>query len=678
MDNQVFYRSDQNDLAYRKMSVDISSGAPKTLNKEKRSVDVVAVTDSPVTIYDWHHGRIEEVLLMSGAELPGNNQLPLLDSHSRWDTSSVIGSFRDISTDKHKMTGTAYFSSLSEDIFKKVEEGHLTDFSVGYKVLESVWIPEKETQEISGRKFKGPLKVTTRWEPLELSAVPIGADKNAKARADKPVNIKKESNKMDEKFRAFLIEKGLPENATDEEAERFAKNLHVRTEPETDPKPDKEEKPKEEKREMIIDPAIEQARKDEIRAMCKRHNMPDEFRSAMIDKGISAEACGKQILDRLSERTVEVGMSAARILEDASDKFRNAAQDAVLMRLNCKVENPAPGAADLRGLSMIEIARQSLRNQNLDHTGNSMIMMGRAMTTGDFPYLLENVANKVLFDGFSDAPTTWQEWCSTGSVSDFKTYSMPRVSEADNVDEIPEGMPYKYGSFSEHREQYSVSTYGKMDAITRQMLINDDLNGVAVMLRKRGRSIARKLNALAYAVLTANAAMGDGTALFHADHGNLAAGGNVGVPGVATMTALELAMMKQQDLQSLQYLNIIPEYIIMPAALKGAAEIFFKTERYSDHSTVATDSSFASTRTNTWYERVQRIYDPVLDGTSATAWYASGPKSEGVTMFFLNGVQTPYIESKEGWTVDGMEYKARIDAAPKALSWENLYKNPGA
>ena len=47
-------------------------------------------------------------------------------------------------------------------------------------------------------------------------------------------------------------------------------------------------------------------------------------------------------------------------------------------------------------------------------------------------------------------------------------------------------------------------------------------------------------------------------------------------------------------------------------------------------------------------------------------------------VIFLNGQQTPYLESQNGWNIDGIEWKVRIDAAAKAVDWRGLYKNPGA
>jgi len=47
-------------------------------------------------------------------------------------------------------------------------------------------------------------------------------------------------------------------------------------------------------------------------------------------------------------------------------------------------------------------------------------------------------------------------------------------------------------------------------------------------------------------------------------------------------------------------------------------------------------------------------------------------------VFFLNGVQTPYLEQQQSWNADGVEFKVRIDAGAKAMDWRGLYLNYGA
>jgi hypothetical protein len=196
-------------------------------------------------VYDWDRGAISEILLMSGAELPATGQLVMLDAHSRYETSDIIGSVRDIRIEGGALVGRAYFSAApeAEGPWIKTKEGHLTDFSIGYRVDDknAVWIPEGQTALVEGKSYAGPVRVTTKWIPRELSAVPIGADQNAKARSDHAHNLNKEDYTMDKKTREMLERKGLPVTATEEEAWAFMDTLGARTEPDDAGKAKKEQ-----------------------------------------------------------------------------------------------------------------------------------------------------------------------------------------------------------------------------------------------------------------------------------------------------------------------------------------------------------------------------------------------------------------------------------------------------
>jgi hypothetical protein len=125
-------------------------------------------------------------------------------------------------------------------------------------------------------------------------------------------------------------------------------------------------------------------------------------------------------------------------------------------------------------------------------------------------------------------------------------------------------------------------------------------------------------------------------------------------------------------------LNIRPQYLLAPMALMGTAEVFFKSEKYVDSDTIATDSSLAATRANQYAGNVlRRIYESRLDDNDAAMWYLAAAKGKTVTVFFLNGNQTPYMEQQQGWNVDGTEFKVRIDAGAKAMDWRGLYCNDG-
>ena len=74
------------------------------------------------------------------------------------------------------------------------------------------------------------------------------------------------------------------------------------------------------------------------------------------------------------------------------------------------------------------------------------------------------------------------------------------------------------------------------------------------------------------------------------------------------------------------------------------------------------------------------ISEPRLDAASATAWYlaASPNQIDTIEYAYLEGQQGAYVETRNGFDVDGVEIKCRLDFGAKAIDWRGLYRNPGA
>ncbi len=87
---------------------------------------------------------------------------------------------------------------------------------------------------------------------------------------------------------------------------------------------------------------------------------------------------------------------------------------------------------------------------------------------------------------------------------------------------VSESGEFKRGTLGESKESYKVKTYGRVVAITRQTLINDDLDAFTRIPAMYGNSIAQPESDVVWGIITANPAMADGNALFHTTHKNLA------------------------------------------------------------------------------------------------------------------------------------------------------------
>ena len=128
---------------------------PSTFDEKTSSIRAVIATEDPTQVWDWEQMDVlTEVLLLSGMTLPeGREQVPLLDCHMRYSVENQLGSVRDFAPEGDVLLGTVFFDSTekSQQARTKVTEGHLTDLSVGYIILERYYVSDGATAVINGR-----------------------------------------------------------------------------------------------------------------------------------------------------------------------------------------------------------------------------------------------------------------------------------------------------------------------------------------------------------------------------------------------------------------------------------------------------------------------------------------------------------------------------------------------
>lgn len=665
----------------RSINIGQAGQAPSTFDRETRSVSVVAATEDPVEMYDSEMGgTIGEVLPMATCKLPKSRQIPLLDTHNRYSVGDILGSARDLATDKDTLNARVVYSSVpkGEEAMTKTEEGHLSDFSIGYRVHKYARLKAGETRTIGGKEYSGPLLVATSWTPRELSTCPIGADPRSKARSDNNSQIYG-GNTMPKELREKLEKLGLRKDASDEEAHTFLAGLDIRQAGQnTPPVIDDGDSttPLDAAAVRTITEDVQRAERQrsfEIRSMCTDMDCGD-LADDLVNRGLSVDDARKQVMSAIKTRMQNPGTVPAGSIEfglDSKDKFRAAVTDAVLIRgaYQRPTNSPAlaPGHESFLSYKLSELARECLRFVGQSLRGNIMEVVGRALTTSDLPSIMADVANKFLQQGFMSAEETFDLWTGVMPANDFKQTMLIGVSNIDGLLEIKEDGEYKYGYISDKHEHIQLGTYGRIYPLSRQAIINDDMNALTVIPAKRGEAARRLEGDVVYAVITANAAMNeDNTTLFHADHGNI---GTAGLPDSDTMDEMDALFGAQTGIKG-EALNIPIKYVLAPRGIRGATERFFNTVQILDAN--------GQLLNNIWSgNSVQRIYEGRLQTADTKRWYCAGPKGTTIMRAHLSGIDTPYMEERTGWTVDGVEYKVRFDVAAAASDFRALATNPG-
>lgn len=394
----------------------------------------------------------------------------------------------------------------------------------------------------------------------------------------------------------------------------------------------------------------------------------DIQRACEDDHAVTVEAAGTRLLAHLAAGTTPVAGAHVTTVADESDKQRAAATQSLLARAG--LEKPE-GANPYRGYTLSELARSSLARAGFKHEGmDKMQFIGAAFThsTSDFPGLLANVANKSLLRGYTEADETFPLWTRAGSLGDFKPGKRVDLNAFPSLRKVAEGAEYKYATLGERGETVMLATFGELFSITRQAVINDDMDAFTRVPRLMGRAAIRTVGDLVYAVLTGNPSMSDGIALFHANHGNLMTGSAI---STASVDAMGAAMAVQKQGQS--SLNIGLKYLLVPRALRGVANVV----KASEFEVGAANKN--NTVPNSVRDTFEVISDARLDAASATAWYgAADPNAtDTIEVSYLDGNDQPYLEQKAGWNVDGTEFKVRIDAGVSPLDFRTMAKNVG-
>jgi hypothetical protein len=318
------------------------------------------------------------------------------------------------------------------------------------------------------------------------------------------------------------------------------------------------------------------------------------------------------------------------------------------------------------GYTLRELARASLvdRGIGISGAGTAQAMVGLAFThsSSDFGNILMDVAHKAALMGWDEATESFEQWTRKGTLTDFKTAHRVGLESLASLRKVRAGAEYKYVTIKDRGEPIALATYGELFSIDRQTIINDDLDMLTRIPQAMGLAARATVGDLVWAVLTSNPKMSDGKPLFHADHGNLVSA-DLSIEGLDTARKAML-LQKSGD----RRLNIRPAYMLTPVAIESRANQLIKSA-----SVPGADAN--SGIVNPIQNFVTVASEARLDDSSSTDFYLTAAQGrDTIEVAYLDGIDTPYLEQQQGFTVDGAAFKVRIDAGVAPLDWRGMVK----
>lgn len=676
--------------------------AAPTFDADTRTVEIVLATETMVRMPGWFLGIPEdayyEVLECSPAAVDldqvraGN--CPLLDAHQRWSIKDRLGDVKDGRCEGGQLIVTAALgqSAAARMLEADLAAGTPPKVSAGYK-----------RNQVRFERMEGEIPVyrVISWTLREASFVPIAADPNAGVRSDEHVF-------------PCIIEEGtraMDANQTGAGAGGAA----VEPNPAIEPRSAEPAAPPAGGTRAAADPGmIAQPAQTGVSRFTGASAMafvetarafgdPLVTRAReLIDKNergeIGVDAANAELLraageaQRAATGTIGAG-GAAVVTADARDRWLAGAANSIIQRaglthivaqaakLRGETVDLDPG--EMRGVRNADLARMALDRAGIriDSYDRDRIVIA-AMTeragpmnaTSDFTVLLENVMHKSLQAAYGVTPDTWRRFCGVGSVTDFRPHNRYLRGTFGALDSKTENGEFKQKHIPDGaKELISAAVKGNIIALTREAIVNDDLGAFSFLATELGRAAKLSIEVDVYGQLAANSAAGptmnDGNPMFHTSHANIAA--VAAPPSVDSFDAIRVLMAQQKDVSGNEYLDIRPHVWLGPIGLGGNARVINGAEYDPDTASKLQKPNM-----------VKGLFNDVVDTPrlAGTRWYAFADPNvaPAIEVVFLNGVQEPYTEQRDGWRVDGTEFKVRFDYGVGGLNFRSAATNAGA
>lgn len=597
----------------------LSRFSPSSLNIEDRTVKSVLTTKRKVYHSSWWSEPFYEVLSTDPKHIRTerlDNGIPLLDGHD-WSGSVLkqLGIAKGYEVVGEEIETLLRFSKKpdAETVFQDVIDGILTTTSIGYRVFEYEDISPEDRQPGEPATFKA-----IDYEIFEISMVPIPADPGALLRSDKgesmPKKLKRTEEETEEQKKA---KKAESENEEEEEASDASEGTSAGDEPEEETEEQKKAKKELEEDEERAEDEEEDEEGEErslkILKMARKANLDLEKTEALIRSKDSVETISNKILSDMAARQGGAKMSKVIITNDERAITREGMKNAILLRSGSKAVKLCDNSKRFMNMKLSDMVRSYL-GLGWD-VGNNELAQRAFHSTSDFALILTDALSVSLAHEYAELAQTFEPLVNRGSLNDFRESHIVDYGTFPKLQLLGEGGEIKGGTLGEGKNKKQLRTYASLINITRQTIINDQLD-VFSKLPKMAARAGRDLEAdLVWSILTGNPTMGDGKTLFHADHGNIVAAGNIDLAKVSA--AIE--KMKTQKGIDGKPVTVIPEYIVAPVALEAAALQFINTNFMA--SKQSDTNPYATT-----FKGV--ITDQRLDASSKTKFYLAADKSK--------------------------------------------------
>lgn len=669
----------------------------KTMAKQKKPVIAIS---APVTIAaaadddgdgKKHPPKFESTFYtgvpmdIAGWDLPvvidlaGLSEGKVLVANLDHDPSKRVGNF-SVANDGKSLVASGTASAATpwrDEVVNSAAEGYQWQASLevypangGVELLKA-----GKTAEINGRQVAGPAYVTRKGTLKGFAFVSHGADDSTSATIAAKAASTSEAD-MNPEFKKWVEAMGFdPEELSETQRDNLLANFEGRrgaTPPSKAPKLDDllaAKKAETERVDAITEIAgqacdrrpydIDAIKKIALDAVEGKWTV-EKFRLELLEASVPPATSiftPRNRDERLNGRTIEAAICLAgglkdaekqfddRTLQAAHDRFRNGIGLKQLFLLAAE----ANGYRTLGGDVDINVQRAAF-----GMTGPNQLhpIAASGFSTIVLPNTLSNTANKFLREGFMAVDQTPLRIAAIRNVRDFKTITTVSLVGGLTFEEVGPTGEIKHGTLGEETYTNKADTYGRMLAITRTDIVNDDLSALTTVPRRLGRGAMLKLNDIFWTAFLNN------SAFFTSARANVST--VEGTLGLTGLSQAETIFMNQTDPDG-NPLGSMPAILLVPTALKTTALQLMTSEKIKGDADEPDG--------NVWRGRFRVESSPYMSnatytGNSAIAWYLLADPADipVIEIAALNGRVEPTVETADAdFNVLGVQMRGYSD-----------------
>ena len=380
------------------------------------------------------------------------------------------------------------------------------------------------------------------------------------------------------------------------------------------------------------------------------------------DLSITADQAKDKLLAKLGAGTTP--SAAVMPYADNGNIVGDSVKQSLLARAGIDKDKADAEDNAYNAMTLRELARASLVDRGISVAGqNAMGMVGLAFThsSSDFGQILIDVAHKSLLKGWETAAENFDQFTSRGTLTDFRAAKRVGLGDFGYLPQVGEGEEYTYGTIGDEGASVALATYGQLFSITRQAIINDDMHLLTKIPEKMGQAARATIAKLVFALLTGNAIAQDGKKLFDASHKNSFDNAALDVANIDKAIQMMNGFVNTRG----EPLAIEPDFMLLPTSLYTRAKQVLGSASVEG-------ADINSGIINPIRDIVPTVKSARLQVADPKSWYLIN--KEAIEVSYLDGIDTPYMEQQQGFTVDGVSTKVRIDAGVNVIDYRGIVK----